>query len=119
MDDPRLLAWFGQNSDIFFHEKFYPIPIGIANKKWSHGNQKVFNEVLSQLEKNKATKLFKIYMNFSQRTTPKRRKIFQYFKNKPFVITASQKSIKQYLHEMARYKFVLSSHGNGLYCHRT
>uniref|UniRef100_A0A7S0QLX8 Uncharacterized protein n=1 Tax=Cryptomonas curvata TaxID=233186 RepID=A0A7S0QLX8_9CRYP len=38
LDDPRLLAWFAQNADLSFHAKLHPIPIGLANPGFPHGN---------------------------------------------------------------------------------
>jgi hypothetical protein len=44
MDDPFLIKCYGQNI-MTIHLKLESIPIGIANEKWSHGNEDVFKEV--------------------------------------------------------------------------
>ena len=37
LENPQLIKWFGMNCHIV-HPKLQPIPIGIANEKWPHGN---------------------------------------------------------------------------------
>ena len=47
LNDDRIIAWFSQNIEIV-HPKLHPIPIGIANKRWVHGNTRVFDEVIGE-----------------------------------------------------------------------
>lgn len=119
LDHPNIIAWFGQNCDCLPHPKFYPIPIGIANKGFPHGNPDIFNAVLNRLEKYTFEKKASIYCNLSLSTNPERKRAYEYFKNKFFVFQASKKPLEKYLYEMARCDFVLSPFGNGLDCHRT
>jgi hypothetical protein len=35
LDDPKLLAWFAQNTDLSHHPKLHPIPIGIPTSACS------------------------------------------------------------------------------------
>lgn len=119
LDDPRIIAWFGQNCDVYSHPKFIPIPIGIANAEWRHGNTAIFDAVLDYLMRHPhKKKLSKLYINF-EATHPIRTQLRQLFHNKSFVEFASVKPPQKYLLEMSRYKFVLSPQGNGLDCHRT
>ena len=37
LNHPQLLMWYGQNVSLL-HEKIKSIPIGIANKRWVHGD---------------------------------------------------------------------------------
>jgi len=119
LDDPKIIAWFGQNCDRV-HPKFIPIPIGIANPKWEHGNQQIFHEVMNGLVQRKNhEKKFSMYMNFSPSTNPIRQQVYNFFIAKDFVTWATVKPLRNYLQEMGQYTFVVSPFGNGLDCHRT
>ena len=62
LDDDKLIAWFGQNIGIQ-HPKLHPIPIGIANRCFAHGNIDVVHK---QQERAKQTqKDIFLYMNFA------------------------------------------------------
>lgn len=119
LEHPNILMWFGQNCDCALHPKFIPIPIGIANPCWAHGDQKVFDKVLDSLEQDKTfKKQHYLYINFSD-TNPVRPWLQKIFSNNPFAIHACAKPLADYLLEMARYRYVLSPFGNGLDCLRT
>lgn len=119
LDDPKIVMWFGQNCDTIVHPKFCPIPIGIANPKWPQGNTKVFDEVCNIVHKEKRHKKLHLYINFSPTTNPVRSYLHKLFNNNSLAQFSRQKPLKDYLLEMAQYKFVLSPFGNGLDCHRT
>ncbi len=124
LDDPKLIAWFGQNVELA-HKKLLPLPIGIANHYWPiHGNTKSIEEVKSK--NYNTTKKHLLYMNCSVATNPKERiPIYNMFKDKQFCKVAGHRGIsshdaqKEYLRELAQSKFVVSPRGNGLDCHRT
>lgn len=118
LDDSKIIAWFGQNVDQCSHPKMNPIPIGIANKQWPHGNVEIFEAMQSKFAESPRSIL--LYMNFSVRTYPKvRLKVMELFKDKSYCVSSSQKDLSAYLGDLARSKFVLSPRGNGLDCHRT
>ena len=118
LDDPKLICWYGQNCD-FKHDKFIPIPIGIANPEWNHGRVDILEMVMRKPQQKKN----KIYVNFSQSTNPDRKKLFEVLQAKQHswidMIDQPNRSFEDYLTEMSQYRFVLSPHGNGLDCHRT
>jgi hypothetical protein len=121
LDDPKLIVWFGQNVE-HKHPKLKPIPIGIANRYWKHGDI----DIVTKIQKLKNSKIQKIektiflYMNFDPNTyIPERPYVFQLFNGKPFCTVASQKDFTSYLFDLAQSKFVLSPRGNGQDCHRT
>lgn len=118
LDDPKILAWFGQNCDRL-HPKFHPIPIGIANPKWPHGNKAIFDKVLNTLNYELGNRRMAAYINFSPHTNKIRTVVYNHFKGKKIAAYASVKPLEQYLHEMATFQFVISPFGNGLDCHRT
>src|SRR5579871_788718 len=53
LEEEKLVAWFGQNSDITYHPKFFPIPIGIANAYWPHGDIQVVTQVRTRPEQHR------------------------------------------------------------------
>lgn len=117
LDDPKIIAWFGQNvKDV--HPKLHPIPIGIANRYWGHGNIDSVAEI-QRLTAGCSKNLF-LYMNFLPSTYPPQRPyVFQLFKDQPFCTVSNQKDFWSYLFDLSHSKFVLSPRGNGLDCHRT
>ena len=62
---PNIEKWYTQNLMVD-HPKVKPIPIGIANPKWSHGNQDRFREIQSK----KINKFQNVYVNFNISTNP-------------------------------------------------
>ena len=127
---PNIDHWYTQNL-VTDHPQVSPIPIGIANPKWSHGNQKRFSKIQDQnLEKNN-----KVYVNFNISTNPTARancyqqirdySSFSLEKNYPnaasieshdeFVNTTQEK----YLSDISQSYFTVSPIGNGVDCHKT
>tara|TARA_R100001510_G_C7653858_1_gene212340 strand:- start:118 stop:963 length:846 start_codon:yes stop_codon:yes gene_type:complete len=127
---PNINNWYTQNL-VSEHPKLKPIPIGIANPKWSHGNQLRFLEVMS--EKQEKTK--KIYVNFNVSTNPPARydclkKISDHYplhkqKNYPNAVSIQdhnnfvESTQKDYLRDIAKSYFTVSPIGNGFDCHKT
>lgn len=114
LNNPNLIHWFAQNIDIH-HQKLSSIPIGIANPRWPHGNQKLIKEKINQ--NNEKTNL--IYANFSINTNPTernkclsaiKRNGIRFKKNLPF---------ENYLDDLSRSMFSISPNGNGIDCHKT
>jgi hypothetical protein len=56
----KLLGWWGQNL-CFVHPKMHPVPIGIANAMWEHGNIDAFVITHKTRDKN-------LYVNFNEYT---------------------------------------------------
>lgn len=119
LGDKKLLAWFGQNPSITLHAKFHPIPIGLANRRWAHGNI----EKLNRAKENGGPKKHLLYMNFAANTNYSvRSAVYNYFIHQPYCYTVTPKGeagIDEYLSDVASSKFVVSPRGNGLDCHRT
>ena len=120
LNDSRIIKWFGQNCDISPHPKFHPIPIGLANAKWQHGNTRIFDTVLDSLSTRKDLKQApKLYVNISPHTNQVRKTLYHALKKQPFVTLAPRRELAPYLTEMAQHRYTLSPFGNGLDCHRT
>ena len=119
LDDDKIIAWFGQNVSVFTrHPKLHPIPIGIANRRWGHGNIDTFQRM--QKDCSSLPKSILLYGNFSSTTHSERGPMVDLFRNKPYChFESCFKNHEGYLTDLARSQFVLSPRGNGLDCHRT
>ena len=127
---PNINKWYTQNLT-FNHPQLKPIPIGIANPKWSHGNQTRFREVMEENQ----DKQNQIYVNFNVSTNPRARhdclnKISDQYplQNKSNYPNAAsiqdhdnfvESTQKDYLRDIAKSYFTVSPIGNGLDCHKT
>lgn len=124
LDDETLAGWFGQNV-VLDHPKMHPLPIGLANKFWKHGNPAIMDKALQRFG-NKPHRKRLLYMNFSI-THPDRWSVYNLFLKKPFcTIHELRNHIEhggldpfKHLHDLAHHAFVLSPRGNGLDAHRT
>ena len=118
LDDPKLIAWFGQNVD-YVHPKFHPIPIGAGYYlKWLVGSPQTLDRVIAK--KNTYKKLHLLYMNFNPGTCRwARQAVYNMFVQKSFCSISHRVGYLDYLNDMAQSKFVLSPRGNGLDCFRT
>jgi hypothetical protein len=115
LDDPHLIAWFGQNHDGYDHPKMHPIPIGLANGHWTHGNSRL----LRLVQQSAPPKRYLAYMNFAPATfLSERRLVFSLFANVPFCYQTSAKPFDHYLRELAAADFSISPRGNGVDTHR-
>ncbi len=118
LDDPKLIAWFGQNVEKCSHPKLHPIPIGLANRYWGHGNIDAVKAAQRSCRDLPRTTF--LYMNFSIWTNSQERQpVYNQFKDQPFCTNVSGLDFANYLPSLAMSKFVLSPRGNGLDCHRT
>ncbi len=118
LDDDKILAWFGQNVDNCDHPKMKRIPIGIANKMWSHGNVETFADMRQKSFPQRRPIL--LYMNFSKETfLVERADVVNLFQDKAYCVASAPKALPDYLEDLTHTKFVLSPRGNGLDCHRT
>lgn len=118
LDAPTLLGWFAQNVEGDPHPKLHPIPIGLANLCWTHGNPRVFSALLPSAKNT--NRPFLCYLNFAPSTYPKERPyVWSLFADQPWCKTSEPKGLRPYLNDLTRSKFVLSPRGNGIDCHRT
>ena len=118
LDDPHLIVWFAQNID-YDHPKLKPLPLGIANSYWKHGDTTIISRVI-RVSRPFTQKLSNMYVNFKLATnTTERKKAFKQCKTLSLSRFASRKRFAAYLKEMELYRYVISPPGNGLDCHRT
>jgi len=119
IDQVKLTYWMGQNLMVAMRPKLLPVPIGLANRYWSHGDIHVVAARARQF-KSFMDRDILVYMNFGS-TTSARGQIAQMVKDHIPEATAvtQKKSYAEYLEDLSRSKFVVSPLGNGLDCHRT
>jgi hypothetical protein len=117
LQDPKLLAWFGQNVGLI-HPKMIPLPIGIANNYWAHGNIAVLATL--QERTKQCQKKHLLYLNIATDTNSAARHHVQtFFAQKSFCYASPRRLWQDYLMDVAQSFFVASPEGNGLDCHRT
>lgn len=109
LDHPLLINWFAQNA-CFHHDKLNPLPIGIANQMWKHGN-------LSFFQNSGISKPNNVYFNFNINTNETARSsCFNMLKDKiPFLPDVSA---DQNIQRLSTYKFCICPIGNGQDTHR-
>lgn len=112
LDNPLIEEWYGQNINVD-HPKLRSIPIGLANPKWAHGNQRTMDLAIDA-EYWKDKKRF-VYVNFDIGTNPpERQKCLQ----ETGLQMAGRESFPNYLRDMGESFFALSPNGNGIDCHK-
>ncbi len=114
LSDTRLLHWFAQNCTIS-HAKLTPIPIGLANRNWRHGDLETFNRVRHQ----RALKRRLLFSAISLKTNPKRSNTALYLMNNGFTVYENSFPFLDYLKNIKQSLFTASPEGNGVDCHRT
>jgi hypothetical protein len=113
LNDEKIVKWYAQNA-IFEHEKLIPIPIGIANKQWPHGNIQHFLQTIDK--KHKKDNL--VYKNFDISTNVQDRVLVNSITNANGIHMDTKQSHEVYLERVAKSVFVISPRGNGIDCHR-
>lgn len=115
LENPNLVKWFGMNCHII-HKKLHPIPIGIANEIWPHGNK----EILLKIKNENNNKLNFVYCNFDIKTNiSERMHALSSLRNLPFIdFESRQLTFEEYLRKLSTYKYVISPPGNSVDCHR-
>jgi hypothetical protein len=126
LTSPRLIAWFAQNAAIA-HPKLIPIPIGVANAGYAHGDTVILDRI--RAERRRKTHLF--YANYSILTNPTERVYCLKHTNIPLVEGVDGEraafaggynvpaTFERYLRDLRDSYFCISPNGHGLDCHRT
>ncbi len=106
LNSPNLRKWYAQNVN-YFHSKLIPLPIGIANRMWPHGNISIRD----------SPKIHDVYMAFDLNTNPKKRKecldaLVDKVPFLPFVLP------NENMVRLSQYKYCICPEGDGLDTHR-
>lgn len=112
LNSERITRWFAENADIS-HDKLIPIPLGLANAGWAHGDPEIVKKVSG--ENNEKTKMF--HAKYDTRSNAGERnycsqqtEIHQDLKTMYF---------EDYLRDLSESYFCISPKGHGIDCHRT
>ncbi|MBA3752146.1 hypothetical protein H0X06_05155 [Candidatus Dependentiae bacterium] len=118
LDDEKIIAWFSIHPPQLRHSKFFPIPLGVFQKKEIFLQRESLNDLFETLRKRPKTQLLNGI--FDMRLTPERLKIAETFQKKSFY-TSSKGGLpfEQYMEELASSIFTLSPRGWGPDCYRT
>lgn len=107
---------FTQNLEIEPQKNLIPIPIGIANRMWQHGNLSVWNIVLSH--SHSTIKKNNIFFNFSIGTNKTKRTKCYDIISKKGIVNLPNRDYQSYLSLLSSYRFAICPEGNGLDTHR-
>jgi len=107
----RLRAWFAANV-AFRHRKLIPIPLGIANPAWAHGDPEALRA--ARAAAGRRTELFDV--SFSLETNEGERR---YCLEQTGLTLAPRLEHRAYLARLAASYFCVSPSGHGLDTHRT
>ena len=113
----KLGRWFAQNVTVR-HDKLEPLPIGIANRMWKHGNLRALERAAARAERPKDGLVF---LHFNPRTHAQRQKVWETLRESfPDLPPAAPpgRRFKPYLQDLARHRFCVCPRGNGIDCHR-
>ena len=113
----KIDKWYAQNV-CFEHPKLIPLPIGMANTMWPHGDLTYFNNLeIEQFKKLHLFKSEKIYFNFNISTNPHKRNICYNSISKKIKFLDT---INPYdnLERLSKYEFCICPEGNGVDTHR-
>ena len=108
---------YTQNLSIEPQDRIIPLPIGIANSMWKHGNLNIWNQILksnSSWENNPNY----IYFNFSISTNSSKRKLCYDIITSKNIPNIPNTDYLNYLTILSSYKFAICPEGNGLDTHR-
>jgi hypothetical protein len=106
---PHLVKWFAQNACVS-HEKLVPLPIGLANSMWPHGNLNWFTHTAVSKPNN-------VYFNFNI-TTNERKRLDCYAALKDRLPFLPKVPADENITRLRSYKFCICPEGNGVDTHR-
>jgi hypothetical protein len=112
-EHPLVIKWFSQNIMVS-HSKLELLPIGIANKMWTHGDI----EKLVNVSELKSFKMDKCYFYFNCSTNHQERDSCKQILESKGLEFGKHQSYHEYLVELSKHKFAISPPGNGIDCHR-
>jgi hypothetical protein len=111
---PLVICWYAQNVCIR-HPRVRPLPIGIANSQWGHGELSVFEPFV---EGAVWLKEKDIYMNFSVNTSPLLREECKRVCESKGIVFLESVTFKEHIARLSKYKYCICPEGNGVDTHR-
>ncbi len=118
LDDEKIIAWFSIHPPSQWHPKYFPIPLGVVQKKGLLSKKKRILKHFELLRSKPKTRL--LTRIFSVKENPERQKVAQILNGKSFYTVINEGlSFSRYLDELASSVFTLSPRGWGPDCYRT
>lgn len=115
LENNNILCIYSQNLSIHPHDRLKPLPIGIANSMWPHGNIYTW---ASSLQMHLPSKQHLIYFYFEIHTNiHKRQACFDIIKSKG-IESQPKKTLSDYIQTLSTFKFAICPEGNGIDTHR-
>ena len=114
----RLTRWLAQNLMVQ-HPKLVALPIGLANRRWPHGDVELLCRVATEAEKLPRSKL--VHAAFDQRSHPDRKRAWDSVRAAfPQIPRPPSYAVSyaDYLGDLARHRFCVCPRGNGIDTHR-
>lgn len=111
---PNVHKIYTQNLSITPTDRLQPLPIGIANSMWPHGNLAIWSGILT----HNTHKTGLVYFNFSILTNRSARQECYDIIIKKGIINQPNKNYKDYLELLRSFKYAICPVGNGLDTHR-
>ena len=114
----KLSAWFAQNVTVE-HPKLVPLPLGVANSMWAHGNLRILAAAAKRAPRHAPTDV--LFARYSPGTHTERAELGSALKRGfPELATdhARRISFRRYLRELSAAEFCVCPRGNGIDTHR-
>ena len=108
----KIISWYAQNLS-FNHNKVKPLPIGIANSQWKHGNIPELINIINNIPQ----KTNFIYFNFNIYTNFEKR-MHCYNMLSQCIEFLPDINAVDHFHRLSTHKFCICPEGNGLDSHR-
>lgn len=120
LEHPIVMRWFASNARIR-HPKLQPVPIGIANSMWAHGNLEILQRVCQDLQEGRIQKRspHDVFTCFRIDTNRQKREgVRDALVRQGYSFTQPSLDYESYLRTLATYRYTISPPGNGVDCHR-
>ena len=114
----RITHWFAQNVTVA-HPRLAPLPIGIANRMWPHGNVRVLARAMTRARGKDKDRL--VFVHFNTATHARRAPIWDALRtNFPGLPSSPPPSRRfaDYLGHLAAHHYCVCPRGNGIDTHR-
>jgi len=112
-------SWLAQNATVS-HPRLHPVPIGVANSMWPHGDIRALARAMRRAQRNRREPL-SLFTQFNASTHPSRAAAADALRaNFPRRVVDSTPSLRwrQYLKRLAAHQFSACPRGNGIDTHR-
>ena len=109
LDDEKIIAWFSIHPPKQGHPKYYPIPLGVYQKKELFLEENKYREFFNELRKKRKNKLLTGLFIDSFNQKPERAALAKVFEDKSFYTPfKTVLSFDEYMKELASSVFTLS-----------